>query len=188
MARKPAAKPTISFSRRPNSADCQFKWEILRVPKSGLNNVIVLSDDVEGSYTHWINGRTMPCGNERCTWCEAFEQRRWYGYLGVSTPDGAARRLLEITMNAVPYIDAYLTNRSSLRGARLQLSRLANRPMGKLFCKVTDSGLPMGGFPTGPDVQALLAKMWGVNFLRASQPQEDRDQRAMKIADSKEIA
>lgn len=160
---KRVAAAHFEFNDAPEPTDVEERWQIVRVGVKGMRQAIVLSERVTGHYLHYASSRSMPCRKRACPLCDLGEQRRWYGYLPISGPDGQKRALLEITPNAFPAIQHYLRTHTTLRGAELELWRCPAKRNGHLHCKCRESRVLVDGLPPSPNVAKILQRIWRLN-------------------------
>lgn len=155
-----------AWSRRPTTDDLGVQWPILRVPATGKLQVIVLSHDLIGCYTHYHRGRTEPCTQDACDACAARTERRWHGWLGIRAIRSGACYILEVTAKASSPIDEYYRAHRTLRGAIMTLHRYPARPNGRVHATLTHPDAPPADLPACIDLQAQLLRMWS----RSTQP------------------
>ncbi len=155
-------------------------YDLVTAPVVGSLLLVVLSRALVGVWTHFANGRTVPCLGEACMLCHAQPsvRRRWHGYLACWRPDAARVVLAELTRQAVLCERDWLEAKDgSLRGRWVRLYRttshakapvvisLSNPRVGgppslDLPRRVKDDGSTEPFLPQSPDVQAALMRIW----------------------------
>lgn len=151
------------FSRRPEEDELKLRYELYRIPKEGIANVIVTSHDMLGARIHFWNSRSQPCTAPNCTPCEQNHRPRWTGWLFVLAPRTGKQVMLEVTAAAAEEVDRYFREHRTLRGAALAGYRKPKKPNGRLVLQLKKSTTPVETLPKAPDLAPLLLKMWGVN-------------------------
>jgi len=150
---------------QPVDADQRCKYRIIRTPEKGPLNAIVLGHRHFGYYTHHIAKRTRPHATKDCDGCRLELPMRWYGFLGVQSTRGSEIGVLEFTPPCIDAINAYYDLHGTLRGARLQVSRLGGQKNGRVRMSLAKSTVPDSMLPPEPDVVSFLARIWDSPFL-----------------------
>ena len=151
--------------------DMPLRYEVYRAGAKGHAQVIVLSHDVEGAYTHYWRGRSSKCSGDDCEACNQNVSRRWRGYLVVANPRSKEMSLLELTPAAMPPVDAFFKTHRTLRGALLSTRRIPAKENGRLHSTIQESCYEMDSFRKPPSVRLLLQKLWGLK----NEPKNDAD-------------
>lgn len=137
-------------------------------PKCGQTmRLIVLSDHVEGVWTHWVDGRTIPCvGKTAGCICGRLDLgRRWKGYVAAYEPEHGRVVLAELTLGAYTSIRERLTEVSyRLRGKVLRLWRAGGKDNARCSASFLDKTLLDAStpLPAAPDVRETLRHIWGL--------------------------
>jgi hypothetical protein len=153
--------PEVVWTEAPTPQGDGREWRVLRVPPKGLAGLIVLSDELVGTDTHYFGGRTVPHAQENCQACAAGNQRRWHGYLAVWSPKHNTKWILEITDAAGDTVKKIKQKRPSLRSMSFAGQRVPVKPNGTLIVQLTDSDWAADGLPRAPDLRRMLMRMWG---------------------------
>lgn len=149
-----------AWTDRPAASDLPDAWKILRTGKNGTVPLYCLSPDTTGAYVHYWSGRTRLCLKSACEPCEKLNVPRWRGYLAVIVSTNRATRLLEVTPSCVLAIERQLTERGTLRGSVIQVSRKGKAANGELDLSFLPSGAYAGDLPADPDVRSHLCRIW----------------------------
>jgi hypothetical protein len=122
---------------------------------------LVLSDQVIGCKTHWMNGRTKPCiGIEKgCEGCLLGMPWRWKGWLAVYLPNLKTPWLLEVSQNAYDN-NLELAATEGLRGRDFKASRPGDHVNSKLYIELLPSLTKPENVPPAFDVMAVLERIW----------------------------
>jgi hypothetical protein len=153
---------SITWSNAPPRGTQEMAWPMLRIPAAGAKGLIILSNDMLGTNTHYYGGRTTPCDGQNCRACEDNSQKRWHGYLAVWMPKAAKKGILEITEAAGDAVAKAAEKRVSLRALSLAAQRVPTKANGKLVLQLTDSEWSPEGLPPAPDLRRILRRMWGL--------------------------
>lgn len=99
--------------------------EIRKVGATDQLAVIVLGTKVHGFGTHWDNGRTVPCTEDRkdCPRCEKQVPFKWVGFLHVYLTSVEEHYFLEMTDFAFARLEKLQGKRPDLRGLKLTVLR-----------------------------------------------------------------
>lgn len=138
---------------------------ILKVRPGEKHLVMLVSDSIAGIYTHWADGRTIPCFHDQtsCTGCSERLSRRWEGYLGAFLL-GRGLVLLKVTPASIKLAPALKAANGALRFHRLELyrprySKCATVQL-KLLPRLPDKSAE-NNLPLGVDIAGALARLWG---------------------------
>lgn len=135
-------------------------WQLIRCPRKGRLNAMVISTYCEAVWTHYYGGRTQPCRGEDCQMCREQGTRRRHIYVGIWHPESNDRNLLEITDRAGKIFLDRRKDKASSRGHRISIERTgpkANSPVLLTF------GENIGAkyvIPPEPDIRACLRVIW----------------------------
>lgn len=159
--RKP---PPINWADVPSPDDERPMMLIVSAPTESFVDLVILSDHVEGVWTHWHEGRTIPCQSGQGCVCETMEIAcRWKGYLGALLVHSRAIVLAEVTAGAARSaglgpIDIHPV---TLRGLPMRLRRARRDRTGKVVVELaTAKRVPEDLLPRRPDVRHELARIW----------------------------
>lgn len=137
---------------------------IVSAPPSGHLDFVLLTPQIHGVDTHWIDGRTTPCTRGNGCKCEIMEMgSRWKGWFGGVSCQSRRLCLVELTALAWLNLSSKLSQsqRDSLRGFVLRLSRCRRTKSGKVIAElVRPDPVAEDLLPPPPDVQFELARIW----------------------------
>ena len=154
--------PAISWTNGPPDDAREMAWPMLRVPAKGMSGLIILSQEMLGTCTHYFGGRTVPHSDQGCRACDEQNQKRWHGYLAVWHPKAAKKAILEITDAAADTIKKVYATRKTLRSLSIAGQRRPVKPNGTLIVQLIESEWAADGLPPSPDVRRILLRMWGL--------------------------
>jgi hypothetical protein len=160
--------PRSLFTARPDASDDEPNFQIVRTPPKGKGGGVVITHDLIGCKTHYWKRRTLPCNPQSCEACDEGHPCRWHGYLALWNQRTKRIHVLEITSNAVPQIDDYFKRYGTLRGAEIIVERVPQKPNGKVFATLTQSGIPGDLLPPHPDLETFLTKLWDVSYAQSA--------------------
>jgi len=102
--------------------------KVLRVRANREWSGIVLSEQITGRTTHWIDGRTRKCigPDLGCQHCSRQAPRKWRGYVHVMLNSAIGSAILELTPDLARSILQAWPSRDSLRGIQIQIRRGAS--------------------------------------------------------------
>jgi hypothetical protein len=164
-----------SWSPRPDRDPLTLHLDLLRARPGKTFSGIVLSNDIEGAYTHYWRGRTVKCDGQPCEACLASRQPRWYGYVAIWLPTSNAKALLELTPTCVPQIDEYFKLHGTLRGSLISLTRQNNKINSRVIAKIQEANYTTTAIPQDPPVRQLLERMWEVTPKNSIEAPERAD-------------
>lgn len=157
---------SVDWSDQP--PDHQMRYIPIYSPRPGqVMRLIILSDEVVGAWTHWLDERTIPCrGRDQGCVCRKMDlSRRWKGYLGCFDPEIGKVVIAELTLSAYHCLaDSLSEIGHSLRGRGLILMR-AGKSVRSSVVADTNVNVPTPeGFvlPSAPNVREALRRIWGV--------------------------
>jgi len=131
---------------------------------------VILSDALVGVFTHWYDGRTVPCYHGPggvCALCQ-WAPRRWKGYVALLWNGTPRQGMAEITLDAVRGCPRLADKDVSLRGLRLVLQRKGRVPNGPVTATVSPSPFQIESLPVPFTVQDALLRIWSGNEWVAS--------------------
>lgn len=135
---------------------------LVRTPTAHAFLALVLSDNMVGCNTHYVNQRTIPCETPNCEPCENGIGWRWHGYLAVLVDATKETVLFETTALAAAAFRDYHQVHATLRGCHFKAVRLNQRPNGRLLIQAKPADLANLKLPDAPDVQQLLCHIWNI--------------------------
>lgn len=137
--------------------------EIAPAPCFGCTLLVCISTSVVGVWTHYIDGRTVPCtlpsGSCRCR--PEKLAKRWRGYLATWQPREDKRYLVELTADAYRHTNVDLADMTlELRGLLINLSRAGRSKRSPVRVNFTTATYALPDLPPEPDVRAALERIW----------------------------
>lgn len=151
------------WNNAPPETDNRFAHRIVRTPPDKPLIGIVTSEHPVGCYTHYANGRTVPCdGVDNCDACKAGFAWRWHGYAAVLLTDKLEHVIFEYTAPPAKTFAAYIDQYENLRGCYFQAIRPGKRPNSRVVVKAVPADLQKWRLPDAPDLKQLLCHIWGV--------------------------
>lgn len=158
----PNGSPVEGIRWQPNPGDRDPLWVPILAPKPGSPvSVWVVSQEIVGVVTHWLDRRTRPCTGPRdeCEGCLRKAAFRWKGYLGVWCAGPGRYALAELTKHAVATCPALRKKEPQLRGKRLILRRAGGANNAAVSAEVTEA--PFGpGLPPDFNIRRALCITW----------------------------
>lgn len=133
-----------------------------RTPPAGPIAVLITTPNLLGCHTHFYGGRTVPCEQPDCDACRRGVPYRWHAYIGGVDLRWGNQIILELTAGACDNLVAYLAAHGTLRGCRLEATRVAGRRNGRIATRCTPHDLNGRALPAAPDLKAALALIWGL--------------------------
>jgi hypothetical protein len=152
--------PKIAFSNRPDDHDQRNQYQIVRTPAKQPLQMLCLSADCLGVYTHFWRNATRPCFDQDCEACDAGIGRRWHGYLGVQGIKSGDIAIFEFTAPCCDALDEYIRTHSTLRGGKIIATRASQRENGRVRLQIVQSFKTEIEIPATPDVPRFLRKLW----------------------------
>lgn len=136
----------------------------VKVCKIRPNNPVkgfILSDQVHGVVTHWLNGRTKPClgVHNHCEGCHIGMEKRPKGYVAVVLDASGRVHLLEITEKAFD-TNLRLCATEGLRGLWFEAKRTGPNINSGLTIELFDNKTCAVALPPDIDVRAVLCRIW----------------------------
>lgn len=124
--------------------------------------VRVLSLQMVGIWSHFIDGRTKPCtGPQGGCWLDHVKtSNEWHGWLVVKRPDVDEQRLLALTLNACDCAPDLHEEGLILRGMMLRAWRFGESRRAKMGARLYPDDLVSDGLPEAVDVLPQLERMW----------------------------
>lgn len=138
--------------------------ELIRVPAAGLKNLIILSGDVVGCFTHHWGGRTSPCLPDTCPACDHGARRDWKGYLCCLRPSNRQVVMVEITPATMANFRDAFNRLRTLRGCTLNLTRKGDVKQGKMHAHIVQPKGDQSHLPDPVSQRKFLSRLWRLDF------------------------
>ena len=138
--------------------------DLIRAPARGVLNLIMTSERMIGTKTHFWMGRTTPCGNAECPACDEGLEFRWHSYLSAITTKPRNHILFEFTRQAAEYVKNYYILHGTLRGHQLVARRNRNKHNGRVILQLNPADTAHMTLPTEPNIQKILCKIWNIPY------------------------
>lgn len=122
------------------------------------------SSAVVGTMMHWGEKNSFPCIKSvaECPWCKSGLRKVWYGWLfGLDRIKGGFA-LIQLTETAVRSSPFLSDSSIDLRGAKVELDRLADAKGSTVRAKVTVNTWKDNSRADEPDVFALLLRFYKI--------------------------
>jgi len=153
-----------NWSSDPPAGSGRAMLRIVKAPKEGTIDLVVLSPHIVGIWTHWVGDRTIGCTNGFGCKCEVTElPTRWKGYLACAQVTDGKVVLAELTGDATRnlMLQDNLLSGPPLRGLVLRLGRVRGSRVGRVVAGiVTGKRFDDAALPKPPDVQQELQRIW----------------------------
>jgi hypothetical protein len=153
------------FSRRPSAEQMPVRYELERVPPGGFAGIIILSGDVLGSLMHWYGGTTKPCIGDKCEIDHDSLRPFWRGYLFAWKPRAQEIFCVEVTPAAMAPLDAAYRTFTSLRGCKLNLSRIPELRTGRMKAQIFAPAANLDSLPDCPSLRKYLCRVWQMTYV-----------------------
>jgi len=153
------------FARRPRKDQMPVRYELERVPAGGLHGTIILSGDVLGTDVHWDGRNTKPCLGDACVIDHAKKLPYWRGYLFVWKPRQQEIICTELTAATMAAIDEAYRLYASLRGCKLNLTRLGDIVTGRMKADVFSPVRSKDTLPDCPSLREYLCRVWQMKYI-----------------------
>lgn len=154
----------VSWTNGPPRKESRSMYQIVRSPQEGFLEVVSLSTDITGVFTHWLEGRTQPCTAPNGCLCQSSAlSSRWKGYIAAALATNAKVVLVEMSAEAAGLIVPATRHLEAggLRGHRIRLSRDRRRKGGAIVARITSvERYPDRAMPPDLDVRAELMRIW----------------------------
>jgi len=162
----------LHTENRPPEASQEFAQQIVRAPATGELHWVILSKDLIGVRTHYLNRRTQPCDLGFCSECERGLPWRWHAYLSVWNPKTNHRAVLELPAAASSTVGEFADARGTLRGSKLTCWRLGSKTNGRVQVKVIEWQSGGSVIPDAIDIERFLCHLWNVAFEKTARAGE----------------
>ena len=126
-------------------------------------HLVATANAVSGYFTHYTEGRTVPCGGEpaRCQWCTCGLGRRWKCYLPAYLPMLKLSVLFELTLGAYTGCPGLAKHAGKLRGKCFSVHRTKHERNAPVVCTMREKEWSEY-LPPPFDPSFTLARVWGV--------------------------
>lgn len=135
------------------------------------------SSKVRGVMMHWGEKNSFPCIRDvaHCPWCEIRLRKLWYGWIvGVETQK-RGRALIQLTESAVRSSLNLSDSNVDLRGARIELSRVASGKGSFVRAGVTVCSWKDYSQHDDPDVFALLLAFYKIQLPHVGDQADEKE-------------
>ena len=166
------------------------KYDRLHVYDTKIVRVVILSDRLAETWTHYVDKRTTFCtGPHGGCWIDhaAVGKPRYHAFLAVQLPQLPVTQLLDLTSTAVHCEAKLRLLDGDLRGRCLEVWRLRNYERAEMNCRLVEKEPRRTDLHPCPDVAFLVERM-----IRAEDRADDRNKasrghwaRAMESAKAK---
>lgn len=153
----------MHLTDRPSGPPTARILDLVRTPPRGGLMGIITTEKIQGTYTHFFGGKTIPCLDSLCQACDEKISRRWHGYFGLLTPKPSRHVLCEIPLQACEKIWEYHGVSGSLRGVKIQLARRNEKANGKVVVSLDTTTIGKFQLPEPANVQKNLRIIWGLD-------------------------
>lgn len=151
-----------NFTNLPPADSSSPGFRLIRTPAGHPLHAYVLSENLIGCNTHFINNRTVPCDAPDCDPCQNGIGWRWHGYLLVLTANTQETVIFECTARASACFSEYRERYGTTRGAAFKAERLNNRPNGRVLIQAKPADLTKVNLPKAQPVTKLLCHIWNI--------------------------
>lgn len=179
-----AYQPTqYRCERLPGESDVAFGWDMFRASAEFQTLLTLITSDIFGIRTHYLNRRTVPCAIDDCPGCKANQLSRWHGYLLAMNHRTGTRCVWEFTPPAAVVLDRAFKEFGSLRTLDVKVGRTSKRPNAKVKVEIVGATRIPGKVLPEIDVWPVLSHIWGLTtsapakfseFLPENLPQFER--------------
>ncbi len=135
-------------------------YDLRRTPPDKPLKGIITCEKLIGCYTHWWNGRTVPCEDTDCKACESNTPSRWHCYLSLLESGTHDHIIFECTAKAALPITEYLLDNPTLRGVLLSAWRPKRRRNARVEILLKPIDLSSIKIPQAPDVIQAMSVIW----------------------------
>lgn len=151
-----------TFDNRPPADADHSGYRLIRTPPAHALLAHVISENLVGCNTHFVNNRTVPCEAPDCDPCQQGIGWRWHGYLLILIDATQEVAIFETTARASAAFSAHHERYSTLRGAHFKASRINNRQNGRVLIQVKPGDLQRIKLPPPQPVEKLLCHIWNI--------------------------
>lgn len=153
----------MAYRRDPNPPPPNPHLHVTRLRAGQTFQGWILSQEIEGVWTHWDGRRSLPCEQNGAP-CPADRHRlpqRWKGYLHCLPLDGEVTTVVELTAEAARQIKSQSSNLSRLRGNLLELQRGKKSNNSRLTARLLVHHHNPSELPGAKDPIPSLEHLWG---------------------------
>lgn len=137
---------------------------IVRAPQEGSLLLVGVNNAIEGVYTHFHLGRTVPCFGRDfgCICSTVVLARRWHGYLAAVDPVVMRLVLAEITRDAVRSSkSSFDLTFEDCRGKAFRLYRIGKRSNAPVRLEIAHADSHIAELPAPIHIREALMRIWG---------------------------
>lgn len=166
----------IQWTTSPTDKNAGEQLRIIRAPGAGALRFMILSHQVMGTYTHYLNGRTQPCVGKVCDGCAKAISLRWHGWVIVQNETTGEKYIFEFTEGPAEKLAEWYADHRTIRGLRCKVSRPSGKPNGRVILQRGDQVTNHAELPRCPEIQKVMLKIWGLderlkyNIIRGGGP------------------
>jgi hypothetical protein len=150
---------------------------IIKVPPGPPKDYVILSSRVTGAWTHYLDGRTVPCmeADGGCVFDHEMTSLRWQGWIAVqslySRAIGGWVCITEAAFHACPLL---WMKEVSLRGRSCRLGRAGPKHNSLMVCQLDPFKVDQRILTKEPDAKSFLLALWGSldRFRAAAGPRQ----------------
>lgn len=150
----------INWDNRPNHSHRANKLKLIRTPRAGKINAVILSTHATGVWTHYFGNRTIPCLDSGCQGCEHKRQRRQHCYVSIWFPEEDKRELFECTAEAGHELLCMAEENQPIRGRTIRAWRTGRAANSPVEIELGPDLSHKYKLPPEPDVPAALRTIW----------------------------
>lgn len=137
-------------------------FPLLRTPTNGKLIAAVTSENLIGTDTHFYGGHTIPCERPDCEACRNGMPFIYHGYVSAVQVHTRLHFLFEFTAQAADSFKHYYKAHGTLRGCRMEATRMHSRPNGRVILTCSPLDQQAHKLPEPPDVAACMAIIWNL--------------------------
>lgn len=150
----------IDWDDRPDTPRLRNKCQLVRTPRGGKIQAVIISTAAQAVWTHYYGGRTQPCSGADCEMCEAQGTRRRHVYVAIWNPDTAKTVMLEVTDTAGVELLLWKQEGRPLRGRMIRTVRLNSRVNAPVEVTIGDDVSAKYQLPPEPEIRDSLRIIW----------------------------
>lgn len=135
--------------------------KVIRVPKGGKIQVVILSSDVVGCRVHRVENKPFLCPGEGCPILGCPDSGRWQGYIEVVAPPEPKRLMLELTLETYHRIRCIsVENSLQMRGLHLLLERTGPQRNASIIVTQMDTMKFANGASLARDLRPFVLRLY----------------------------
>lgn len=154
----------LDWTATPPTDSCRPGMRLVRTPKDHKLEVLSVSRDLVGLFTHFWQKRTRPCTGPLCEPCQAGAEKRWHAWLGGWLPRINELCIFEMPAQAAMKLVKYREHHGTLRAARIFAYRPSMEPNGRVVLLVDRWNKSECDLPPEFDIREALGTIWGVKL------------------------